>query len=98
MEINYTVHAANALMDLVSFIEDKNTKGAGLRWLKNFEIFLEGYLSHHAKIKPCHNATFKNLNLKCIYYNNWLIAFSDNEDSILIEAIVLSKRSIAESG
>jgi hypothetical protein len=88
MEINYTVHAADALMNLVSFIENKNTKGAGLRWLKNFEIFLQHSLQHHTKIKLCHNATFKALKLKCIYYNNWLIAFSEKEHTILIEAIL----------
>lgn len=75
MEINYTVNAANVLMDLVTFIENKNTKGAGLRWMKKFELFLQGLLRHHSIIKLCHNATFKALNLKCIYTNNWLMHF-----------------------
>ncbi|MEO8821134.1 MAG: hypothetical protein ABI267_04835 [Ginsengibacter sp.] len=46
-----------------------------------------------AKIKQlCYNATFKKLNLRCVYFNDWLIAFSIDENFILIEAILHKSR------
>jgi len=40
----------------------------------------------------CHKATFKKFNLLCIYFNDWLIAFSIHENFILIEALLHKSR------
>ncbi len=92
MHINYTNDAAEALMALVSFVEEHNTKGAGSRWLKKFEAYLQKTLKQHSLIKLCSNKTFHKLRLKCIYYNDWLIAFSETEKNITIEAILHKSR------
>ena len=76
MEIKFTNDALDSLTALVEFIENKNTKGAGLRRVKKFEEHLEKTLKHYKVIRICNNATFKEFDLKCIYYNDWLIAFS----------------------
>ncbi len=86
MQINYTADAFGSLIQLVNFIESKNTFGAGLRWLKRFEMFLEEKLHSPEQIKLCNNYTFNQLNLRCIYFNDWLIAFSIYEETVLIEA------------
>ena len=41
MQINYTTDAFSSLIQLINYIESVNTQGAGLRWLKRFEFFLE---------------------------------------------------------
>ena len=92
MEINYTHAAVDSLTALVSFIETQNTKGAGLRWLNKLELFLLKTLKHHELITLCHNATFKQLKLKCIYFNDWLIAFSETKTGVTIEAILHKSR------
>jgi hypothetical protein len=92
MEINYTNDAVDSLTALVSFIETHNTKGAGLRWLNKFELYLQTTLKQHNLIKLCHNATFKQLKLKCIYFNDWLIAFSETKTEVTIEAILHKSR------
>ncbi len=92
MEINYTNDALASLFSLVKFIENNNTKGAGLRWLNKYELYLKQTLIHHAIINPCNNSTFKKLLLKCIYYNDWLIAFSVHNNVILIEALLHKSR------
>jgi hypothetical protein len=55
MQINYTADAFSSLIQLVNFIESKNTFGAGLRWLKRFEMFLEKKLHTPEQIKLCNN-------------------------------------------
>lgn len=75
MRISYTNNAFAALASLINFIEDKNTKGAGLNWLNRYESFLEKSFVNAEQVRLCNNATFKTLGLKCIYFNDWVIAF-----------------------
>ncbi|SFQ47883.1 hypothetical protein [Parafilimonas terrae] len=92
MQINYTTDAFYALIQLVNYIESKNTQGAGLRWLSRFEKFLERKLKSASQIKLCNNIAFQQLNLRCIYFNEWIVAFSVYEDSVLIEALLHKSR------
>lgn len=92
MQINYTADAFGSLIQLVNYIESVNTKGAGLRWLNRYELFLQKTLIKPQQIKLCHNLTFNQVGLRCIYFNDWVIAFSLNENYILIEALLHRSR------
>lgn len=92
MQISYTGAAFAALCDVVNFVESKNTLGAGVRWLNRFEAYLTQSLSNPSIIKLCNNLTFQELNLRCINFNDWVIAFSINGKDVLIEAILHSSR------
>ncbi len=92
MQVKYTTDAFASLTQLINFIEDKNTAGAGIRWLEHYEKHLEKYVVNATHTKLCNNATFKKLNLRCIYFNDWLIAFSIHENFILIEALLHKSR------
>jgi hypothetical protein len=92
MQINYTADAFASLTQLINFIEAKNTSGAGLRWLSNYEKYLQKHLANAKRKRPCNNATFKKLNLRCVYYNDWVIAFSIHENYILIETLLHKSR------
>ncbi len=94
MQISYTAEALSSLIRLVNFIEDKNTKGAGIRWLDKFELFLNATLPNSLTISLCNNQTFKRLNLRCLYYNDWVIAFSIHNNDVLIEALIHKSRLI----
>lgn len=87
MRINYTTDAFESLAKLVNFIETANTGGAGMRWLNRYESFLEKKLLNAHRTKLCNNITLQKLNLHCIYFNDWLIAFSIHGDSMLIETL-----------
>ena len=39
MNIDYTTEAFSSLIQLINYIESKNTQGAGVRWLTRFENF-----------------------------------------------------------
>ncbi len=92
MEIKYTTDAFVSLTALVNFIEANNTVGAGIRWLNHYEIYLKRAFVNAKQKKPCHNVTFKKIGLRCIYFNDWLIAFSIHENFILIEALLHKSR------
>lgn len=92
MQISYTTDAFVTLIQLINFIESKNTQGAGVRWLDRYESFIQKKLSYPQQIKLCHNHTFNNLNLRCINFNDWVMAFSIHEKFILIEAILHKSR------
>lgn len=92
MQINYSLDAFESLTSLINFIERKNTEGAGFRWFCRYELFLEKQLRNAKAKSLCQNSTFKKLNLRCIYFNDWLIAFSIKENVILIEAILHKSR------
>lgn len=94
MQINYTKNAFATLFQLVNYIEASNTQGAGVRWLNRYESFLEKKLLNPEDVRLCNNSTFNKLELPCIYFNDWLIAFSIHKSSILIEAILHRSRII----
>ena len=87
MKVEYTAEVFSSLLRLVNFIEETNTDGAGVRWLNKFESFIERNLSNAASISFCNNESLKRLQLRCIYYGDWLIAFSIHDNIIIIEAI-----------
>lgn len=92
MQINYTADAFSSLIRLINFIEETNTEGAGVRWLNRYELFLKKKLSNPKQIRLCNNLTFNKLNLRCIYFNDWAIAFSIHENFVLIEALLHKSR------
>jgi hypothetical protein len=92
MQINYTIEAFTSLSELINFIEANNTSNAGLRWLNRFEQFLRSALTNPDKIKLCNNATFNQLNLRCIYFNDWVVAFSVHHNHVLLEALLHKSR------
>jgi plasmid stabilization system protein ParE len=92
MQINYTGAAFEALIDVVNFVESKNTIGAGIRWLNRFEDFLIRSLSNPKIVYPCHNKTFNDLGLRCLNYNDWVIGFSIHDEAVLIEALLHTSR------
>ena len=58
MPISYTNNAWATLTTLVNFIEEKNTEGAGIRWFKRYEQFIEKALINAEQVRLCNNVTF----------------------------------------
>lgn len=92
MQVKYTIDAFASLTNLINFIEGKNTAGAGVRWLNIYEQHLTKSFVNAKQKRLCRNETLRKLNLRCIYFNDWLIAFSIHKDFILIEALLHKSR------
>jgi hypothetical protein len=95
MQINYTGAAFTALCDVINYVESTNTLGAGVRWLNKLEKFLLQSLQNPSVIRFCNNHTFYRLELRCLNFNDWVIAFSiDANSNVLIEAVLHSSRIV----
>ena len=94
MQIRYSGEAFETLIDIVNYIEAMNTFGAGTRWLEKFEGFINESFKSPAVVKLCNNQTFYELKLRCLNFNDWVIAFSIEADKVHIEAILHSSRLI----
>lgn len=92
MKVRYTVDAYETLVSLINFIERYNTHGAGIRWFDRYENHLKKILIRPSDIRICINKTFHKLKLRCIYFNDWVIAFSIHADFILIESLLHKSR------
>jgi hypothetical protein len=93
MEFNYTQDAFATLLSLINFIEERNTPGAGYRWFLQFEKFLKESFNSPDQFSICNNKTFATLNLYCIQYKSWLIAFTVKEE-ISIEVLLHKSRIV----
>ena len=94
MQIKYTITASNSLTQLIAFIEKTNTFGSGIRWLNKYELFLNKALLLSVNPKICNNLSLKNIGLHCLYFNEWLIAYSVHQNFILIEALFHNSRIV----
>lgn len=92
MQVSYTGDAFATLTGIINYIESTNTLGAGMRWFDKFESFLAKSFTTALLIPLCNNNTFNELGLRCINYNDWVIAFSVEDNAILIEAILHTSR------
>ena len=93
MEINYTNDAFSTLAQLVEFIESNNTKGAGLRWLSKFELFLNSNFKNFKQTKYCNNKTFHSLKTHLKVIN--IESFNLND---LIENLIQELQGITKPG
>jgi len=88
MGVKYSKKALVTLVKLLKFIEKKNTPGAGLRWVEKYNAFIKEKFERAEGIKLCNNESFYRRQLRCIYYNYWVIAFSYGKDTIVIKALM----------
>jgi len=94
VNIEYTNDVIDSLKSLIRFIEVNNSNGAGLRWFDRFEKFIFKALMMYQVIPVCKNKTFNELHLRCLNYNEWVIAFSVKSNTITIEAILHKSRIV----
>ena len=76
MEINFSDEAITDLQSLLDFVENINTPKAGNHFLLRFEEFIEPKFEVKRAFRLCNNLSLRKLNLCCIYFNNWVIAFT----------------------
>ena len=76
------------LKELAEFVESKNTLGAGNRYLHAFLIKIKEALKSNAKYVVCKYPEFAKLQLKCFVINDWVIAYEETNDILIVKAIV----------
>jgi hypothetical protein len=87
MKIKVAEQAKLTLFELEKFVETKNTKGAGKRFLKRFIEKVKAQLST-TNYSICKHKKFAALKLKCFFINDWVIAFETVNDEIIVRVII----------
>ena len=76
------------LNELAEFVESKNTLGADKRYLNAFLEKIKEALKNNAKYAICKYPEFAKLKLKCFVINDWVIAYQETNNGLIIRTIV----------
>jgi hypothetical protein len=75
MEIILKPKAQKALLLIGAFVEEKNTKGSGIKYIERFSLKLQSYAKENTQYALCNNKTLADLVYSGIAINKWIIAF-----------------------
>lgn len=86
--------AEDIIIALCDFIESKNTLGSGTRFYEKLLTFIESLAPlTNLKFPLCRNKKFAARLWSCVVFQNkWVIAFSYNNNQIIIHRMVLGSR------
>jgi hypothetical protein len=87
MKIKLSSEAKQILIELENYVERNNTKGAGKRFIIRFKDKIRKSLST-ANYPICKYPKFAALGFKCIFINDWTIAFENDKDLVVIRIII----------
>lgn len=89
MEVLFKQNALDTLYEIANFIESKNTKGSGIRFIEKVFDFITGYSIPNVQYQLCKYFQFKQKNFSCIYFHDWVIAFKIENDQFVVYEIAL---------
>lgn len=90
MKIYFLPEAEDALLEIASWVESKNTSGSGLRFTDKFIAEIETYALQNVRYSKCRNKTLAAFKLSCININNWTVAFTLKENEFVVHYILWS--------
>jgi hypothetical protein len=91
MEIIFLPSARKTILSIIKFIDDLNTIGAGERWYDKLIIYCNKYALPNVQYSLCNNKGLAKRKLSCIVFNNWIIAFTIEEDTFIIHHVIYGR-------
>ena len=88
MRVMYEAEAMETLFDIAYFIDCLHTEGAGDAWVQKFLIRIESYALPHVSYALCNHSYLASLNLSCLIYNDWVVAFKIQDHEFRVYKIV----------
>ena len=89
MNIEYKPNALNTIYELAYFIEIKNTKGSGNRFIDKLFDHIEKYALPNVNYALCRYSIFNSLGYSCVFYNDWVIAFKIINNTFIVYEVAL---------
>lgn len=80
--------ALKSLERIALYVESRNTKGSGERFLGSFLKTIHQYAVDGASYQPCKHASLASNRYLCIFLENWVIAFKIQGEKFIICRIV----------
>lgn len=88
MIVSYSEEAKFSLYEISDFVESVNTDGSGYRWLAKFEAWLANYARSNVSYALCRDAYLASLDLSCINFNDWIIAFKIERELFVVHKVI----------
>jgi hypothetical protein len=88
MKIVFSETAIQTLRSLAQFVESKNTKGSGKRYVTKFLSYIQDTLNSFSKHAVCKHAQFAINSWRCFLYKDFVIVYSVVDDTIFINIII----------
>lgn len=80
--------ALAVLAAIANFVESKNTKGSGGRFAMKFKGAIKELAIPNIQYSKCNYQKFAELNYSCSHYNDWVIAFSIENNVLKVHEII----------
>ena len=84
----YSEEAVATLFEISDFVDSINTTGVGERWVAKMAKWVESYALSNVTFSLCHDDFLASLNLSCINYNDWIIAFTLKDNLFVVHKII----------
>ena len=88
MNLVFKPEAEEALFEIASWVEQRNTAGSGTRFIERFIDKIEIFVQPHVVYTICKNAVLAALQLQCISIDKWVIAFTTDKKSFVVHYII----------
>lgn len=88
MKIEISEAAIITLKDVADFVESKNTKGAGKRWISRFRKKIKEYAIQNVQYKFCEDQTLFELKYSCLSIASWTVVFNIENKTFKIHQII----------
>jgi len=90
-QIRLSSEALLVLEEIGSFVEQRNTPGSGKRFKVAFLKKIKSELRLFSNHQHCKYPKFNDLNLRCFFIKDWIIAYRKEQGKIIIYIIILGK-------
>ncbi|MEP7168547.1 MAG: hypothetical protein ABI855_04200 [Bacteroidota bacterium] len=88
MKLNFMPEAEEALFEISTWVENRNTPGSGIRFINKFIASIEEYALPGVSYAICKNKVLASFGLKCIPINDWIVAFKQTKNEFIVHYIL----------
>ena len=93
MKLVVKKRAGNSLADLADWIDERNTDGAGNRWLLQFYADMDHIGKIGLKSAICKDESLAKYEYRCFTYNEkWIVAYKITKTKITVYRFILGSR------
>lgn len=90
MKMVFSETTTQTLRSLAQFVESKNTKGSGKRFVTKFLSYIQDTLNSFSNHAVCKHAQFAVNSWRCFFYKDYVIVYSIVDDTIFVNIIIHS--------
>lgn len=88
MSVMFSYEAEKALFEIGTWVEERNTAGAGIRFIDRFIDRIEAFAVHGATYAICNHLTLAQKGLRCVQIDDWVVAFHQTKERFDVRYII----------